>query len=146
MKERKMESSKRNLKLLRWIPAIIWMGVIFYLSSRTGDELNTILPFFQTFLPFMQDFNWGHFLSYFILAMTFDFAFGIHSIKWSYKIIIVLLCTLYGVTDEIHQYFVGGRMSDWLDIRNDFIGAALWVIVVKVPFIHSIWKKLSFVK
>lgn len=141
-----MESNKSSLKFSRWIPAIVWMGVIFYLSSRTGDELNTLLPFFQTFLPFMQDFNWGHFVSYFILAMTFDFAFGSRSSKWNYKLYIVLLCTIYGVTDEFHQYYVGGRMSDWLDVRNDFIGATLWVLLVKIPFVYAIWKKLSFEK
>lgn len=131
------------MKLLRWLPAVVWMGVIFFLSSRTGDEINTMLPFFQKFLPFIEDFNWGHFVSYFILAMTLDFAFGKKAVSWKYKGYIVLISTLYGVTDEIHQYFVGGRMMDWLDVRNDFIGATLWVLIVKIPFIYSIWKKLS---
>lgn len=131
------------MKWLRWIPAVLWMSVIYYLSSRTGDEINTLLPFFQQYLPFIQDFNWGHFVSYFVLAITFDFAFGRKSARWSYKFLIVVLCTLYGVTDEIHQYYVGGRMMDVYDVRNDFIGAALWVLLIKIPFLHQIWKKVN---
>src|SRR5690606_40821962 len=66
----------RPLKLLRFIPALVWMGVIFYLSSKTGDELDSVLPFIQRYFPFIADFNWGHYVSYFVLAMTFDFAFA----------------------------------------------------------------------
>lgn len=131
-----------KLKMLRFIPAAVWMGVIFYLSSKTGDELNTVLPFIQRYLPFIADFNWGHYISYFILAMTFDFAFAERSNRWRYKGIIIILCTLYGVTDELHQYFVGGRMMDIMDIRNDFIGALLWTLIIKVPSLYYIWKKL----
>lgn len=134
------------MKWSRWVPAVLWMAVIFILSSRTGNELNTILPFFQKFLPFMEDFNWGHFVSYFILAITIDFAFGSRASRWKYKVLIVLISTLYGVTDEIHQYFVEGRMMDVYDLRNDCIGAALWVLIVKIPFVHTIWKKISYEK
>lgn len=132
----------RQLKLLRFIPALVWMGVIFYLSSKTGDELDSVLPFIQRYFPFIADFNWGHYVSYFVLAMTFDFAFAERSNRWSYKGMIVLLCTLYGVTDELHQYFVDGRMMDIMDIRNDLIGAAIWTLVIKIPIFYSVWKKL----
>lgn len=129
---------------LRWLPAIIWMAVIFYLSAQTGDDLGAVLPFFQKYLPFMEDFNWGHYVSYFILAMTIDYGFGAKSRMWKYKLLIVLLCGLYGVTDEFHQYFVGGRMTDIYDLRNDCIGAACWVLLERIPFIRALWKKLSF--
>ncbi|MFC6331300.1 VanZ family protein [Paenibacillus septentrionalis] len=129
---------------LRWLPAIVWMGVIFYLSSKTGDELNTVLPFIQQYFPFIQDFNWGHYVSYFILAMAVDYGFGASARSWRTKLYIVLICTVYGVTDEIHQYFVGGRMMDIYDVRNDAIGAAVWVLLAKVPFVETIWKKLSY--
>lgn len=131
-------------KIIRWLPALIWMGVIFYLSSKTGDDLNRVIPFFQKFLPFMEDFNWGHYVSYFILAICVDFGFGTYARGWKGKLWIVVICTLYGVTDEIHQYFVGGRMMDILDVRNDCIGAACWVLLERIPFIRSLWKKLSF--
>ncbi|GKU78460.1 VanZ family protein [Paenibacillus sp. L3-i20] len=128
-------------QLLRFLPAILWMAVIFILSSRTGDELGSVLPLFQKWFPWMTDFNWGHFVSYFILAATLDFGFGARSERLFMKIVIIVLCGLYGVTDEIHQSFVGGRMMDMTDVRNDLIGATIWVIAGSIPFIRRVWRK-----
>ncbi len=121
----------------RYGPAIVWMAVIFWLSSKTGEEVDSVLPLFQKFMPWISDFNWGHFISYFILAFTYDLALGKRAGKWRWKVAIVLLCGLYGVSDEWHQSFVGGRMMDIIDVRNDMIGAAIWVLVAKIPFVKK---------
>ncbi|MFD0587959.1 VanZ family protein [Paenibacillus sp. GCM10027627] len=136
------ETSKAR-RLLRFVPAIVWMAVIFALSSRTGDEVNSALPFFQKLFPGMTSFDWGHYVSYFILAAAFDYGFGKRSERIRMKAIIVLLCGLYGVTDEIHQYYVGGRMMDIMDVRNDIIGATVWVLFVSIPPVLRIWRKIS---
>jgi VanZ family protein len=130
-----------KLRFIRFIPAIVWMAVIFALSSRTGDELNTVLPLFQKLFPFMTDFNWGHFIAYFLLAAAFDYGFGARSGRIVMKLAIILLCGIYGVTDEIHQSYVGGRMMDMTDVRNDLIGAAVWTIVVSIPFVRKRWRR-----
>ncbi|CAM4291156.1 VanZ family protein [Paenibacillus endophyticus] len=130
-------------RLLRFLPAVIWMTVIFVLSSRTSDEINTFLPFFQTFFPFMEGFDWGHFVSYFILALTIDYGIGKTADRLWMKVIIVVLCGLYGVTDEYHQSFVGGRMPDAMDVRNDLIGAAIWTALAAVPWIRKRWRKAA---
>ena len=36
----------------------------------------------------------------------------------------VLISTLYGVTDELHQAFVPGRVADAWDVLKDLAGAA----------------------
>lgn len=136
-------NSFRYRRLLRFLPAVAWMTVIFVLSSRTGDELNTLLPWFQKLFPFMEDFNWGHFVSYFILALTIDYGIGEKADRFRMKAAIVLLCGLYGVTDELHQSFVGGRMLDPHDLRNDLIGAALCPAVIAVPPIRRLWRKAA---
>jgi len=48
----------------------------------------------------------------------------------------VLAATLYGLTDETHQYFVPNRRFDLADLRADFLGASagtaarwLWGII-----------------
>lgn len=130
-------------RLLRFIPAIIWMAVIFLLSSRTGDEIQSVLPLFQKLFPGMADFNWGHFVAYFLLAAALDFGFGPRADRLSMKLLIVLLCGLYGVTDEFHQFFVGGRMMDIIDVRNDMIGAAIWTIMVSIPSLRRLWRRIS---
>lgn len=137
------KSPRRPLaRLIRFLPAVVWMAVIFVLSSRTGDEINTMLPFFQRWFPGMTDFNWGHFVSYFILAVTIDYGIGAKAERWSLKACIVLICGLYGVTDELHQSMVGGRMMDAADVRNDCIGAALWTIASVVPPVRRLWRKI----
>ncbi|MFD1955112.1 VanZ family protein [Paenibacillus thailandensis] len=128
---------------LRWAPAVIWMAVIFAMSSRSGDDMNSLLPFFQKWFPAMSDFNWGHFVAYFVLAAAFDFGIGPKASKLGMKLLIVVLCGLYGVTDEYHQSFVGGRMSDWHDIRNDMIGATVWVVIAAIPPFAALWRKLG---
>ncbi|WP_171056087.1 VanZ family protein [Paenibacillus sinopodophylli] len=130
-------------RLMRFLPAVIWMTIIFILSSRTSDEINTFLPFFQTFFPFMKGFDWGHFVSYFILALTLDYGIGKKADRLGMKLLIVLLCGIYGVSDEYHQSFVGGRMPDAMDVRNDMIGAAIWTAVAAVPWVRRRWRKVA---
>lgn len=37
----------------------------------------------------------------------------------------ILIGVLYGVSDELHQYFVPGRFMDWTDALADAVGVAL---------------------
>lgn len=135
------QTNRSHLSWLRWLPALLWMGVIFWLSSRTGDQLGGIMPIFQKFLPFMSSFDWGHFVSYYILAMLLAFGFGARSDRWGFKALVVLLCILYGITDEYHQSFVNGRTPDAKDVRNDGIGALLAMLTLSVPFIKRRWRR-----
>lgn len=128
---------------LRALPAILWMAAIYILSARTGDELGSWLPFFQEWFPGMMSFDWGHFAAYFILAWTYLLIFGIHGDRITVKVCVVLLCLLYGITDEWHQSFVPGRSPDWHDLRNDTIGAALAMLASMVPAIRRIYRKFA---
>lgn len=118
----------------RWLPSFGWMGVIFYLSARTGNELQGMFPFFDSF-------NFGHLVAYFILAVLFYWALFPFQRKWKWdiRIIAIILCFLYGLTDEWHQSFVPGRMPDVRDIVNDVIGAAIGMLAI--TFIQRIRMK-----
>ena len=143
--EGKSENKDRKAilkKVLRFIPAVVWMAFIYYSSSQTGDDVGSMMQIIQAVFPFIEDLNFMHFVTYFILAACFDFAFNDYSRKSKYKVLIVLLCVLYGITDEIHQSFVGGRTPDIVDIRNDGIGALIFVLMVQLPFIQKYWAKL----
>lgn len=127
----------------RWSPSIVWMAVIFYLSAQTGERLNSLLPLFHLVFPAMESFDWGHFIAYFILACTYYWALMQHPRDLLIKAIVVLLCGLYGVTDEYHQSFVAGRQPDILDVRNDMIGAALAMLFVSIPAVRRLLRKLA---
>lgn len=125
----------RLIKGYRWLPALIWMVVIFGLSHQTGSELNSYLPWVQRLMPWLNSFDIGHFVSYFILACLIWWAMASHRLIVSF--IVVFICILYGITDEYHQSFIAGRTPDLLDIRNDTIGALLAMVVVRIPFIRN---------
>jgi hypothetical protein len=128
---------------LRFIPAVVVMAVIYLFSAQTGEKLGSLLPWFQKLFPGMEGFDWGHFFAYYTLAAAFDYGFGKRADRWSVKVLIVLLCGLYGLTDEYHQSFVGGRTPDMMDIRNDCIGASLAVLTTAVPAVRRRWRKLA---
>lgn len=135
--------NRRKRSRLRVIPAILVMIVIFILSSRTSDDLNTLLPFFQKIIPNMKGFDWGHFIAYFILALAIDYSMGSKAESLYMKFLIIVLCGIYGLTDEYHQSFVGGRTPDFKDIRNDCIGAAIAVLIITIPTIRRRWRRLA---
>lgn len=119
----------RSVRWLRWLPAVGWMAVIFALSARSGNELGSWLPSFQRLIPGLASFDPMHYVAYFILALTFGFAFGRRSGRATAIVLNVAMCTIYGVTDEWHQSFVPNRTPDILDIWHDAIGAAAGALV-----------------
>jgi VanZ family protein len=42
----------------------------------------------------------------------------------------IVLTSLYGVSDELHQRFVPGRTPDWLDVLADAAGAVAGVLAM----------------
>lgn len=92
-------------KFLFWIPAIIIMSLIFYLSSKQSVPG----PSFPDYI--------AHFIAYGILAATYYFALRNSSgSRVNFVLLAFLLTSFYGLSDEIHQSFVPGRESsvkDW---------------------------------
>lgn len=127
--------------IIRWTPSIICMGFIFFLSHQPGDELNRYMPLFQKWFPNMESFNGGHFVAYFVLCICYYWAIPN---QWNLmgKFTAVLLSVLYGLTDEFHQQFIPGRTPDWLDIRNDLIGAVLAMLLISLPPFQRLLTKL----
>lgn len=103
--------------MLYWLPALAWMSLIYFLSSRTGNELHTLFPFINNFNP-------GHLAAYFVLALLFYAALIKTGHRHPYLKALVF-CFLYGISDEIHQFFVPTRDADLFDLAMDLIGAAI---------------------
>jgi hypothetical protein len=97
---------------IRWAPSVTWMGVIFAVSSIQGSKL-----------PGGYSFQ-GHFAEYAVLGLLVMLALtrGPASLRWA--LVALAACSLYGVTDELHQAFVPGRQPDVLDWAMDTVGAA----------------------
>ena len=70
-----------------------------------------------------------HFIEYGTLSFLFFFSLrkSIPAFKIkSADVLAIMFSGLYGVSDEIHQYFVPGRESSIGDVTADFIGAAIF--------------------
>jgi VanZ family protein len=99
-----------NRALVRWLPAIAWAALIFFLSSRSRlPEPPSILGWDK--LQHALGYGAGGFL----LARA-------AGVRGRGTIVAVALGLLYGITDEIHQSFVPGRSCDVHDWYADAPG------------------------
>ena len=108
--------------LIFWLPAIVWMGVIFTFSS---------IPDLKTDLK--EDFilrKIAHILEYAIL--TFLLIRGLRQEKLNIRKIIIfslIFAVFYALTDEYHQTFILGRQGTLRDVGIDSIGILLVSLV-----------------
>ena len=102
---------------LRTLPALLYMGWIFYLSSLP-NPLPAPLP------PGVDKI--AHFGQYGLLGILFARAFFLRpSRSFAFAWLLCALFTAaYGASDEFHQFFVPGRSADALDVLADALGGA----------------------
>lgn len=108
-------------KLLKWMPALVVMAVIFLFSSQPSKNL----PDFGLIDRLVK--KGGHMLGYGLLALSYWNGFGFERKK---RPLAWLLAVLYATTDEFHQSFVSGRNpSVWDVLIFDNLGAllSLWL-------------------
>ncbi len=105
-------------KLIRYLPSLVWMGVIFYLSSRSTAVITGTN---QTRFIILKTF---HLIEYSILAILLFI-----STKKYHRAL--LIGYLYAVSDEIHQYFVPGRNARVQDTLIDFVGLTIGLLLVR---------------
>jgi len=105
--------------LLRWIPAICVMGLIFFFSSLPSDKI----PYYGEFDFIIK--KGSHAIGYGLLGLSYYYALP-RSLSWKYRWLIALIMTiLFSLSDEYHQSFVHGRGSSLWDVAIDGLGAAL---------------------
>jgi VanZ family protein len=106
-------------KILRWLPAILVMAIIFVFSSTPGDDL----PSYGLWDTLVK--KGGHMTGYALLALAYWYALGWDKKRWWLPI---LLAACYAATDEVHQAFTPGRHPSPVDVLVfDSGGAAIGV-------------------
>ena len=73
-----------------------------------------------------------HFVGYALLGALFLRAFKTSRIKNNLKfmlILSILLSSLYGISDEIHQYLIPYRDADLMDVLADTLGGIMGVYI-----------------
>jgi VanZ family protein len=131
-----MTNRKFSSAIIYWLPAIGYMGLIFFLSSLPSHELKISKEIPDYIL---------HVIEYFLccIFLLLGYAKGIkeHFTKKAY-FIAVIISTLYALSDEFHQSFVPTRDANIRDIAADIIGSLLAAGIIYL-FIH---RKKFFLK
>ena len=118
--------------MIYWATVGIYLAIIFVMSSIPGYELPKL------------DFNFSdkiaHFLEFGILGIFLYNAFKHTSpvkkpFLWS-----IVIGFLWGVSDELHQFFVPGRQCSFRDFFADASGVLIFVLISKMLNEHSVKK------
>ena len=103
---------------------ILYAALIFYLSSKTSDELSS-LPTPDYIAHFIEYFGFGILLFWWRSKTTVLNKSFLSPAFWQ----ALLIGAFYGASDEIHQYFVPGRCTSWHDWFADVIGVGVGALV-----------------
>lgn len=94
-----------------------WMALIFFLSSQPDVPAPELFP---------QQDKVAHLLVFGVLGLLLALSLSPPVVAtWWRVLLITALVMAYGVTDELHQYFVPGREASAWDIVADTVGGFL---------------------
>ncbi len=124
-----------------WLVVLIWMGLIFFLSSQEAADSNQLSTGITKFImdlisgtfpglsPQVQWLNHivrknAHFIAYLVLGILQVNALYLNGKRGGKAFILALLISfLYAASDEFHQTFVPGRSGELRDVMIDTAGA-----------------------
>jgi len=112
---------------LAWLPAGLWMGLIWVLSSLSADEGRVgHLTAFVSNLAHAPAFG----LLALWLALLLPRAQGWPRLDRRAVLALLAVVLCYGAIDEWHQSFTPGRDPSALDVLTDVVGGActLWIV------------------
>ena len=110
-----------------WLPPIVWMGLIFSMSSRQSIGIS------EEFIVNFIVFKFLHIVEYAFLYFLFLRAFRKYlskNSKWAY-LFAAIAAILFAISDEFHQIFVPTRQGSPRDIGIDTIGIGLSFMYTK---------------
>ncbi len=114
---------------LNWLPAIFVYGLVWYGSSLPGSSLQE-----HSFFEYDKVL---HLLEYTVVGLSLAWALR-HRLSrgWGgFAIRLLAIGILWGLSDEIHQYFVG-RDASLLDLLADTGGLLVATQLVRLPLLR----------
>ncbi|MEK6871886.1 MAG: VanZ family protein [Nanoarchaeota archaeon] len=123
---RQLEKQRGALLFITLIIAIF----IFYMSSQTFISGGG-----TSYLSYVYHFGVFFALAFFLLPASLQGKFDKELF-----FVVIILCILYGISDELHQYFVPGRNADVHDVFIDSAG----IFAAAVMYISSLVMRRKF--
>ncbi|MCX6143800.1 MAG: VanZ family protein [Ignavibacteriales bacterium] len=128
-----------------WLPVLLWMGLIFYMSTGMFSAQNTfdiLQRFLRSVDPAITNSTVrlinnslrkaGHVTEFFISGLLVFRAFKAGSTKpriLRWAMLSVVFIVLFAVSDEYHQSFVASRTASVLDVCIDAGGGLIAICV-----------------
>ncbi|MCS6874722.1 MAG: VanZ family protein [Pyrinomonadaceae bacterium] len=138
-------SSKWRSRFIRYAPLLLWMVIIFLLSSNLGSMSNTsrfIRPLLEFLFPNASEETlqlyhgyirkFAHIIEYAILAVLASRAFILSSLNLIRKYwfaVAFILVVIVAIADEINQSFITSRTSSPKDVFIDCVGGLVAILV-----------------
>jgi len=110
-------------RLRPWVPVVLYAGLVFWLSSQSSP------------LPFLPEGIWSydkllHASEYAVLGLLLARALRAGGLSPARAFLgALLLGSLFGASDELHQSFVPSRSCDPRDWAADTAGAAAGAVL-----------------
>ncbi|MTI70080.1 MAG: VanZ family protein [Firmicutes bacterium] len=145
---------KKQSVLVSWVVVLLWMLLIFHMSSQVAEESDNlskgvtkvVVETVEKVTPKsgldVDSFNHiirknAHFFTYLVLgvlvlnAVIQSDIYGLKGI-----ILALVICIMYAFSDEIHQLFVpgrGGQIRDvFIDSAGSIFGIGMYLIVSRI--------------
>lgn len=125
----RVQQTDMRRAVLFWVITFSYMLLIFLVSSRRSIDLPHIPAGFDKVL---------HLCAYMVLAFLFSLSLRQSGIRKYVFLLAILLTSVYGISDEIHQSFVPGRDPSFGDLLADAVGAFGGSLAASLA---SLWKK-----
>ena len=125
--------------ILYWLPAFLFMALIFYMSGNPAPEPVKAVPIYY-------EIKLVHIVEYGTLcALIFYALYKTAKIPLNWQIIFsVTLTYIYGLTDELHQVFVPTRSGKLVDTVANLIGSAIFCLAAYLIISGRNKKKVKF--
>ncbi len=139
---RTLQITSHTKHIISWILVALMACFIFYMSAKSGEQLDCGSGFFSTVKAWLSSTvaKWaghdvdvspiGHFTEFFLLGATLLNALHFHMPLRKSGLFAVGIASLYGITDEIHQIFVPMRACDPIDWIVDTCAALCAVLII----------------
>ncbi len=101
--------------------------ILSFFSAYSSADADTQYELLVYWAPIFR--NLGHFSEFFLLAFFAALSAKAFDLGWP-STFSFIGCVIYAISDELHQYFVPGRVCDFADIVTDSLGALAAVVLI----------------
>lgn len=108
------------MSVRRWLPPLLWAGVILVITSMPGRLVPSALAPYDKVV---------HFVMYGVFAALLAYQAITDMGNWRGTFIALAIAAAFGAADEWHQAFIPGRSRDLKDWQADTAGAIAGVLI-----------------